>query len=188
MKVGSDADYVLRIREESWDVRNELIPLYKGIYTFDLNQVVHVIFLPRVTAAGPPWSTDGLPRDAADFTTQEHARLLDVLTTQYSVTPDNERAGTVQQLDWPFPWPPENISVSPRDYSPPIQTVFFVTTDEFNRLSADLEDLTEIAGDIHSMVRHSEVADHKAVRFVDERILDSPWLQPEHAASIGRTG
>ena len=53
-------------------------------------------------------------------------------------------------------------------------------------LSADLAALTQIAGKLQSTVRHSAVADHEAVRFIDERILKSPWLKPYHAEAVGR--
>jgi hypothetical protein len=188
MKAGSDADYVVRVLERGWFEPEEQESLYEGMYTFDLNQVVAVAFVPRVTPEGPSWLTAGFPGNRAHFTIPEQVRILEVLTTPYSVTPDDERAGTVQQLDWPFEWPPENGLFTPPDEPPPTRTVFFITTDEFDRLSTDLAALFDIAGDVQSMVRHSEVADHEAVRFVDQRILDSPWLQPEHAASVGRTG
>lgn len=180
MKVGSDANYVVRVLERGWFEPEEQESLYQGMYRFDLNQVVTVAFIPRVTPEGPPWSDEGFPGDRAHFTTPEQVRTVEVLTAPYSVTPDDERAGTVQQLEGPPEGP-----IRPDD-APPVQTVFFVTTEEFDRLSADLASLFDIAGEVQSMVRHSEVADHEAVRFVDRRILDSPWLQPQHAASVGR--
>jgi hypothetical protein len=188
MKVGSDADYVVRVVKTGWGEPLEQLPLYEGMYSFTLNQVVEVLFLPRVTPDGPPWSLDDLPDDVADFTTPEQIRMLEISHASYSVTPDDERAGTVMQIAWPYEWPPEGNILTPPDEPPPVFTVYFVSLDEFTRLSSDLEDLTHVAGNVHSMVRHSKVADHEAVRFIDQRILDSSWLRPRHAASVGRTG
>src|SRR4051812_41353284 len=113
MKVGSDANYVVRVLKRGWGEPLEQLPLYEGMYSFDLNQVVEVAFVPRVTPEGPPWSLDGLPDDIADFTEPEQVRLMEVMHTSYSVTPDDDRAGTVQQIDWPYAWPPEDDFLLP---------------------------------------------------------------------------
>ena len=185
MKVGSDPNYVIRVSERGWDVNPEKAPLYVGMYSFDLNHVVPISFVPRVTAAGPPWSLDGVPDSTSEFTTPEHARLLEVLSGGYSVTPDDARAGIVEQLPWLFEWPDPDDPFASADKPPPTPIVFFVSTEEFRRLSADLAALTDIAGTLQSMVRHAEVADHEAIRFIDERII--PMLSPFDAGSIGLT-
>jgi len=184
VKVGSSPDYVVRVTQPGWYKKPEQAPLYEGLYHFDLNHVVDISFVPRVTAAGPPWSPDGLPDDVADFTTAEQVRLWDVLSGGYSVTPDDERAGTVEQLPYMFEWPPPDDDFWSAETPPPTPIVFFVSTREFDRLSADLEALTDIAGGIQSMVRHSEVADHEAVRFIDQRIISA--LNPFDVVSAGQ--
>ena len=185
MKVGSDADYVVRVWRRARDEDPAKAPLYEGMFGFDLNHVVPIFFVPRVTLAGPPWSADGLPGDVDDFTTGEQARLLEVLSKGYSVTPDDERAGTMQRLPWLFEWPPADDDFWPADEPKPTPTVFFVSTEEFDRLSADLSELTRIAGGVQSLVRHAEVAEHEAVRFIDRRII--PALDPVDALSAGQT-
>ena len=112
MKVGSSPNYVVRVTKPGWYEKPEQAPLYEGIYHFDLNHVAGISFVPRVTAAGPPWSPDGLPDDAADFTTAEHVRVCEVLSGGYSVTPDDERAGKVEQLPYMFEWPPRAFRLS----------------------------------------------------------------------------
>jgi len=184
MKVGSDANYVVRVWRRARDEDLEKAPLYEGMFCFDLNHVVPIFFIPRVTAAGPPWSPDGLPDDFDDFTTSEQVRLLEVLSKGYSVTPNDERAGTMERLAWLFEWPPPDDDFWSADEPPPTPTVFFVSTEEYDRLSADLSELTEIAGSVQSLVRHAEVADHEAVRFIDQRII--PALDPFDAMSAGQ--
>ena len=186
MKVGSDANYNVRVFPRGWGEPEGRRPLYDGMYTFGLNQVVEVAFIPRVSAAGPPWSIDDLPAEIEEFITPEQVRILEVLTAAYSVTPDEDRAGTVEQVEWPFEWPPDyDLFYEPGDPKP-TPTVFFVTDEEWARLAADLEALTEIAGSVHSTVRRDKVADHEAITFIDRRILDSPWLTANDAASVGR--
>jgi hypothetical protein len=177
VKVGSSANYNVRVRPRYWDEEPEQAALYEGMYIFDLNQVVSVSFVPAV-ATPRPWSLDDLPTDLADFTTAEQVRILDLLTTNYSVTPDPERTGTEEQFDWPYDWDDP--------LPPPRPTVFYVTSQEFARLSADLQALSEIAGKVHSTVRREQVADHEVVRFIESRILDSPLLSPDSARAIGR--
>jgi hypothetical protein len=185
MKVGSDANYNVRVRRREWEEPTEQEPLYEGIYTFEVNQAVQVSFVPRVTAGGPPWSSAGLPDDMADFTTAEQARLLEVLTGMYAVTPDDARAGTEEQLPWLFPWPDSEDTLARPGDPPPSPTVFFVSTAEFGRLVADLEVLTDIAGRVQSMIRRAAVADHEAVQFIDQRVLRSPLMKRYDAAAAG---
>ncbi|WP_221326270.1 hypothetical protein [Actinoplanes sp. L3-i22] len=61
-----------------------------------------------------------------------------------------------------------------------------MTPEEFDRLAADLAELTAIAGSVPSTVRRDEVAGHEAVHFVEQRVLGSPWLTAEHARAVGR--
>ncbi|MFC4145228.1 hypothetical protein ACFO0M_03065 [Micromonospora mangrovi] len=177
MKIGNPANYYVRVRARSWDEEPEQAALYEGMYSFDLNQLVRVSFVPAVTAPRP-WSLDDVPTDISDFTTAQQARVHELLLTDYSVTPDDERAGTADQFDWPFEW--TDPATRPRP------TVFYVTADEFDRLSSDLEELSDVAGELHSFVRRSEVLEHEVVRFIERRILDSPLLTPDSANSIGR--
>jgi hypothetical protein len=177
MKVGSSANYNVRVRARSWDEPAEQAELYDDLYIFDLNQVVSVSFVPG-PAAPRPWSVDDLPADIADFTTADQVRLLELLTAPYSVVPDQARAGTEEQFAWPLDWPGPD--------EPPRPTVFYVTPEQFARYSADLETLSEIAGNVHSVVRRADVADHDVVRFIEDRILESPLLTPESARAVGR--
>ncbi|WP_433347195.1 hypothetical protein ACQP25_29390 [Microtetraspora malaysiensis] len=119
-----------------------------------------------------------LPGDISEFTSVEQARAFDLLISPYSVTPDEARAGTEEQFDWPFDWDDPATR--------PCPTVFYVTPKGFARLSADLEELSDTAGRLHSFVRRSDVTEHEVVRFIERRILDSPLLTPDSAHSIGR--
>ncbi|MCI4065027.1 hypothetical protein MRQ36_21665 [Micromonospora sp. R77] len=177
MKIGNPANYYVRVWARSWDEEPEQAALYEGIYSFDLNEVVSVSFVPAVTTPRP-WSLDDLPGDISEFTTSEQVRVYELLGTEYSVTPDETRAGTEEQFDWPYDWD--------APLPPPHPTVFYVTPEEFARLSADLEALSDIAGKLHSFVRREEVVDHEVVRFIERRILDSPLLAPASARAIGR--
>jgi len=177
VKVGSSANYTVRVRARSWDEPAEKAGLYDGLYTFDLNQVVSLSFVPG-PAAARPWSVDDLPADIADFTSADQVRLLELLTSPYSVTPDQARAGTEEQFDWPFDWPDTG--------EPPRPTIFYVTPEAFAGYAADLDALSDIAGNVHSVVRRADVADHVVVRFVEDRILSSPLLSAESARAVGR--
>jgi len=177
VKIGNSPNYNVRVRARAWDEDPERADLYDGIYTFDLNQVVSISFVPDPTAARP-WSVKDLPADTADVTTATQARLLELLTAHYSVTPDPTRPGTDERLDWPFDWPDPG--------EPPHPTIFYVTPEEFAHLSADLDTLSKVAGNVHSVIRRAELADHDAVRFVDNRILTSPLLSPDSAHALGR--
>lgn len=179
MKVGSDANYNVRIRARAWEEDpGESERLYAGMWTFDLNQVVSVSFVPDLTAVPRPWSVDALPDDIDDFTQAWQVRLVEVLTTSYSVTPDPERAGAEEQFPWP--WPGDDGRPMPPC------TVFYVTPEEFERLAADLAELSQVAGNVHSTVRRDEITDHEVVAFVERRVLGSPLFTADHARAVGR--
>ena len=50
MKVGSSPNYVVRVTQPGWCKDPEQAPLYEGLYDFDLNHLVPISFVPRVTA------------------------------------------------------------------------------------------------------------------------------------------
>ena len=177
MKVGSSPNYHVRVRARSWDEPAEKAELYDGLYTVDLNEVVSLSFVPS-PAAARPWSVHDLPADIADFTSADQVRLFELLTSPYSVVPDQARAGTEEQFDWPFDWPDTG--------TPPRPTIFYVTPEAFAGLAADLDALSDIAGNVHSVVRRADVVDHGVVRFIEDRILSSPLLTPESAHAVGR--
>jgi hypothetical protein len=179
MKAGFSANYNVRIRACEWDEPPERAPLYTGMYTFDLNQVVSVLFVPDLTDVGPPWSPAGLPEDPAEVRTPQQARLLELLGASYAVTPNQALAGTEERFTWPFEWPYADDPI-------PRCTVFYVTLEEFDRYAADLDHLSELAGNIHSGVRRAQVLEHDVVRFMERRILDSSWLTPMDARAVGR--
>jgi hypothetical protein len=177
VKIGNSPNYYVRVRARGWDEEPERAELYEGMYAFDLNEVVRVSFVPAATAPRP-WSVNNLPGDISEFTSVEQARVFELLISPYSVTPDEARAGAEEQFDWPFDW--DDPATRPRP------TVFYVTPEEFARLRADLEELSDIAGSLHSFVRRSDVTEHEVVRFIERRILDSPLLTPDSANSVGR--
>lgn len=174
MKIGNPSNYYVRVRSASWEEPDDVAPLYEGIYSIDLNHGMAVQFVPDVAAMAPPWSGAGLPHPSA-FTTTAQARILHVLMSSYAVTPNAARAGTEERFTWS--WTDEVREPT---------TVFYVTADEFARYAGDLEDLSEIAGGLYSPIRRSDVVDRPAVRFIEDRILASSWLEPSDAASIGR--
>ena len=61
MKFGSDVNYNVRVRKRRWEEPVEKQTLYAGMYTFALNQVVRVSFVPRLLQPGRPRPTPVCP-------------------------------------------------------------------------------------------------------------------------------
>lgn len=175
MKIGNPPDYFVRVGEEADEQYDDVAPLYRGILSLDLNYLVSVDFVPDLTDVGPPWRGWVFGPVEDDFSTPQQARLAKLLGARYAVTPNAERAGTEDGFSWS--WTDEPAEPG---------TVFYVSPEEFDELTADLIDLAEIAGGVHSPVRHSAVADRPVVRFVESRVLASRWFDPADAAKIGR--
>ncbi len=165
MKIGNPANYYVRVRRESWE-QPEAAEAFAGVITVDLNRLLSITFVPDVSAVAPPWSGRTLPEAVEAFTPAD-ARVDAVLGTDWAVTPNAGLAGTAEQVGGDT-------------------TVLYVSPEAFQRLAADLAELTGVAGAVQSTVRRDEVADRPAIRFIEENVLTSPLLDPRHAGIVGR--
>jgi hypothetical protein len=107
----------------------------------------------------------------------DDARLFTALTTAYTVTPNERLAGTDEGFVWRTPDVPEDLR----------RAVFYVTPAEFARYVGDVAAMSETLGGLRTFVRVDGLRDHEVIRFVEHRILDSPFLRPEQAAMLERS-
>lgn len=175
MKPGPNADYPVQVYPLSWDEAPAVAPLYHGVSGMILNFLVEIVFVPDVSAAAPPWDGRQLPANLDEVSTAEQARLAAALVANYAVTPNEARAGDVERFRWPADGEPRADVV-----------VRYVSQAEFARYSADLDNLSTIVSGIHPETPVSELRDYEVVRFVERDVVAAAWLQPGHAALLGR--
>lgn len=168
VQVTPTADYPVRVRPRSWDEEEPLAELYADVYDVTLNQMVTVSFVPDLGPEVPPYDRRRLPADLDDIATPEQARLEAALFAKYVVTPNRELAYTSTRLPTP-PW---------RDG--PGGVVVYVTTDQFERFTSDLDELVPALGGLHSDVPISRLRGRPAMNFV-EGLVDSPLFDRRDA-------
>ncbi|WIM97981.1 hypothetical protein ACTOB_001549 [Actinoplanes oblitus] len=176
MKVGSPANYYVRVRFAGWEDTAERSELYRGVYTVTVNMGPEFTFVDDLTRLGPPWLESALPPEAdGELVDPDMVRLLELLQSWYAVTPNDELAG--QSHRFVRPWGVEDRQEG---------VVFYTGTAEFAALLDDLAALADTrAGNVHSVVRRDAVLDHPVIRFLEDRILPSPLLHPMDARTAG---
>ncbi|KUL25034.1 hypothetical protein [Actinoplanes awajinensis] len=177
MKVGTPANYYVRVTFAGAEGPAEDAHLHRGSYAVALNFGPEIAFLDDLSGLGPPWSEANLPPESdGELREPDLVRLLALLHSRYTVTPNAALAGRTERftLPWGSADQPEGV-------------VFYTSPAEFAVLLDDLEALagTE-AGKVHSGVRRDDVLGRPVIRFVEERVLGSPSWHPRDAKSVGR--
>jgi hypothetical protein len=178
MKLGRPANYYIRVRYAGWDDTAERSDLYRGVYSVVLNEGPDITFVDDLTRYGPAWRESSLPpEENGEIDDPDMVRLLALLHSQYVVTPNDTLAGRTEQFDRPWP-------IKENDQA----AVFYVSQTEFAPLIAELEALADSeVGGKYPAVRRDEMLSNPVIRFVEERILTSPLLDPFDARSFGLT-
>jgi hypothetical protein len=176
MKVGSPANYYVRVSSAGWDVPAEEANLHRGSYAVSLNFGPEIAFIDDLSRLGPPWRESTLPpEEEGELRDPDMVRLLALLHSRYTVTPNAALAGQTERftLPWGFEDQPEGV-------------VFYTSPAEFAILLDDLVELADSeAGNIHSTVRRDKVLDHPVIQIIENRVLPSPWLHPRDARTAG---
>ncbi|GAA2867383.1 hypothetical protein Acy02nite_10220 [Actinoplanes cyaneus] len=178
VKFGTPANYYVRVRFAGWEDEPERSALYRGVYTVTLNMLPEFTFVDDLSRLGPPWLESSLPpEEDGDLTDPEMVRLALLLHSWYTVTPNVALAGRTERFIRPWAWEDQQQAV-----------VFYVSPAEFAVLLDDLAALADTeAGNVHSVVRRDKVLDHPVIRFIEDRVLTSPLLDPRDLRSAGRT-
>lgn len=174
MKARPTADYPVQVRRQEWEEQESTAALYAGIIVVTLNHHVDIAFIPDVSGSAPPWDDRLLPADLDRIETPEQARLATALLSSYVVTPNGARAGRDEAVAGPGQGP-----AGPR-------AVYYVVAAEFQGYTADLAELTTVAGALRAGPPVSELGDHPVIDFIARRVVASPHLDPRHAALLAR--
>ncbi|HEU4422589.1 MAG TPA: hypothetical protein VFR67_08610 [Pilimelia sp.] len=178
MKVAPTANYPVQVLRQEWEEDPSLGHLYAGAFAVSLNYLVHVSFIPDVSALAPPWDPDALTalmEMPQEVMSPAQAQVFAALSAPYIVTPNEPLAGTDEAFRWPADADDETA-------------VFYVEPREFAGYSAELDALTEIVGDAYPDKRVADLRHYGVVAFLERRVVSSARLAPRHGVLLGRAG
>lgn len=167
MKPTPRHDFPVNVWAESNEHPSPIDELYRDVYTATLNHVVSIEFVPAFQRA--PWPPE-LPNDVDEVASKDAARRTAVALARYAVTPDAHRAGEFEAFD--------------RDGSKTV--IFYVSSDEFERLGNELRLLSDRFTGVHDSLPISELGVSAFQKLVLERIIPSGQLSPPDLAMLGR--
>jgi hypothetical protein len=165
------ADYPVRVRRREIEEPETIAALYAGVFDVQLNNSVGIVFVPDVSAVGPPFDKDALPADLEEITTPEQARLIAVLSSRYAVTPNGQRAGTTDTFDGLVGEGGMVCYVAPSAYA---------------RYTAELDELSDRLSAFYPPGTVADIRELAVVQFWERAIIDAPGFRPEDAAILGR--
>jgi hypothetical protein len=168
MKPSPSIDPRVGVRPEALEQASESADAYRGIFDVTLNDLVHIMFVPRLDRSAP-WPPT-FPANVDLITSQAEARRTIVMLDSYVVTPDASRAETEEVVD--------------QDGRQGV--VFYVSDAEFGQFSLELERLAELLPGIHSWKPLSELQDLGLGRFITQRFVDSTLVCVEDRRRLGR--
>jgi hypothetical protein len=172
MRAPHTADCPVELWPNAAEVPPHQAACYDGIYTVCLNNSVWVVFVPDVSADGPPWDGRQLPDDLdlVDNTTQ--ARVEAIMFAKYAVTPNAQLAGEVHAIG--------DISGLQRR-----RWVRYVTPAEFDQFAAELPRLYEVDLDHDAGFTVNGLREEfHLVRFLANEFVEAPWLDPADASLL----
>jgi hypothetical protein len=160
-------DFPVNVWADSNEHPSPINELYRDVYTATLNHTVSIEFVPAFQRA--PWPPE-LPNDVDEVASKDEARRTAVALAHYAVTPDAQRAGEFEAFD--------------RAGSQSV--IFYVSLEEFERLTNELRSLSDRFEGVHDSIPISELGVSALQTLVLERIIPSGQLSPRDLAMLGR--
>jgi hypothetical protein len=162
MKPSPRQDFPVGVTAARDEAPAALADILAGIHSVSLN---HTISVDRRA----PWPPE-LPEDVDTPGSADEARRTAIRLARYAVTPDAQRAGSVERLA------SEDGGV-----------VFFVEPAEFDAIAAECEALEETLGPgVHDAVPVSRLAGSRMATFLLERFVPSGYLSEYELRLLGR--
>jgi hypothetical protein len=146
VKIGNPANYYVQVWPAWWDEPDDTAALMQDMFEVVLNMTGRVVFVPSFADVPRPWHPDG-----DEPTTVEEARIELALSRRLTVTPDDTRAGHLEELGK--------------------TTLFYVTEADFAAYRTELHELVKSAATTNPRVRHDDVAGLAVIRLIDDRVL-----------------
>jgi hypothetical protein len=161
------------VRFEEWEYDPPVSRHFAEIYVASLNTHVKISFVPDVSEACPPWG-EGALSDEPEVASEREARITQVLTSYYSVTPNAGLAGRTEAVRLlPGQMPPELGQSEPTSGDRQYGVVWYLDPADWSALAEELAGLAaEAWNDLHAL-RYSQIGRTRLARFLEERFLPS---------------
>jgi hypothetical protein len=172
MKTSLDLQLKINVRRQS-DEAAAQSELYTGIYALTLNRQSEILFVPAFERNAANWPP-ALPDDLDVLKSVQEARLFSAALSRHTVTPDRARAGQHEFF--------EQESGDKDDVAEGI--LFFVTPQEFESYSRELEALAAETPGIYDDLPLSEVTGCQIVKYLLNRVLRAPYFSESDQKSL----
>jgi hypothetical protein len=160
-------DFKLQVQHQPREEPASVASLYTGLFTVTLNDFVDVMFIPSFPRTRENWSLN-IADDVEDVRSSHEARQFMAALSEYTVTPNDHRAGQ-QEL---IPLAPPLLRRKPDD--PTTGVIFYVTQKEFIRFSQELAMMEEHTLSVYDCLPFSEVKEFESIQFILKQIVTSP--------------
>lgn len=172
-------EFKVQVRHQERDEDPSVARFFRGIFWMTLNSFVHVIFIPSFPRERENWSLK-IADDVDDVRSLSEARQFTAALSDYTVTPDDDRAG--QQELIPIPPPPQISAPGFRDEMATESrtgVMFYVTQKEFTRFSQELALISEHTFELNEYIPFSEAKDFECMQLILDIIATSPDFSQE---------
>ncbi len=179
MKHSFDVDFTVQVREQVRDEDPEFARFYQGIYSVALNRVVNLMFIPYFSREVKDWSLR-IPDNIDEVHSVQEARIYTAALAEYTVMPDEFRAGEEELIALPPPLPP-----CP-DMGRREGVIFYVTPQQFMRFSQELVEIEQLAFPLYATVRASKISHFECIKFIKDIVITSKHFSENSLRMLGR--
>ena len=173
MHLGPEYNFSIKINSELYDNAHEE-RLHEGILYLQMNYVISISLIPEIKVWPPVF-----PKE---FKTNQDIRNELLLHSTYAISPCNNRANELEFIS-------ENYLEEQLTVGKVIQPlyIFFVSEKDFKKYSEEANrlwnEIERIGGDtsFEKMKKQFDV-----VKFIEEQIINSPYLTDRELNAIGR--
>ena len=165
-------DFKVQVRHQERDEHPSIARFFREIFWMTLNDFVNIIFIPSFPHEQENWSLN-ITTYVDDVRSLDEARQFTAALSDYTVIPDNSRAGQQEVYPKPPPLPPS------RGVGPRTGVMFYVTQKEFTRFSQELALISEHTFELNEYIPFSEAKDFECMQLILDIIATSPDFSQE---------
>lgn len=155
----------VRVRLELAEHEPEIADFFEGIYSVIFNNVCCATFIPDFRRNTYEWFLNA-PRYGDDVSSKQEARLWKSTHCERVVTPDGSEAGKLEKILVP-PHPEDN----PIFWEFANKVIYYVTPEEFDVFSQELDAVSEIAGGNTTFVKFEDLENYNFMKFILTNIV-----------------
>lgn len=170
-------EFKVRVQHQERDEDSSIARFFRGIFWMSLNGSVDIIFIPSFPHEQENWSLN-ITTYIDDVRSVDEARQFTAALSDYTVIPDNNRAGQQQVYPKPPPLPPS------RGIGPTTGVIFYVTQQEFTRFSQELTLIEEHTFLFNEHIPFSEAKNFECMQLILDHIVTSPHFSQEDTKII----